>query len=189
MNLDDLVYVMKNQLDEDFCKHCIKKFNNDKNQYQGRVGRGIDLDLKQSMDLFISRLDDWMEEDDVFFKSLSKNLTKYKEWAPEPYGHQSQDYHAEDTGYQIQKTSPSGFYNWHHDQIGTRYLTFIWYLNDVYEDGYTEFSTGLKIQPEAGKIVIFPALWPWMHRGVAPKSEYKYICTGWLRKIPSEIDK
>ena len=27
---------------------------------------------------------------------------------------------------------------------------------------------------------MFPALWPWVHRGFPPKSEVKYICTGWL---------
>ena len=65
--------------------------------------------------------------------------------------------------------------------MGTRKLTFIWYLNDIIEGGDTEFSSGLKIKPETGKIVIFPALWPWVHRGNPPKSENKYICTGWVR--------
>ena len=188
MHFEDLIYVMRNQLDKDFCKHCIEKFNNDDNQKQGAVGKGIDLDIKQSMDLYISQLDHWKEEDNIFFKSLSKNLDEYRDWAPEPYGLYSQDYSSEDTGYQIQKTVPGGFYVWHQDQLGTRFLTFIWYLNDVHEDGYTEFKTGLKIQPEAGKIVIFPSSWPWIHRGYPPKSEDKYICTGWIRKIPGKED-
>ena len=101
------------------------------------------------------------------------------------------NYPSEDTGYQIQETKPGGFYTWHHDQIGSRTLTFIWYLNNIVEDGYTEFNTGLKIQPEMGKIVIFPGLWPWVHRGYPPKSENKYICTGWIRikdDIPNESE-
>ena len=81
--------------------------------------------------------------------------------------------------HQMQETQPGGFYHWHHDQLETRRLTFVWYLNDIEDEGYTEFTTGLKIQPETGKLVIFPGLWPWVHRGVAPKSETKYICTGW----------
>ena len=36
-----------------------------------------------------------------------------------------------DTGHQIQRTSPGGFYDWHHDGCDTRQLTFIFYLNDV----------------------------------------------------------
>ena len=62
-----------------------------------------------------------------------------------------------------------------------RLLTIIWYLNDIHEDGYTEFYSGLKVQPEEGKIMMFPALWPYVHRGFPPKSETKYICTGWIR--------
>ena len=75
------------------------------------------------------------------------------------------------------------FYNWHQDGMDNRMLTIIWYLNDIDEDGYTEFYTGLKIQPKMGKILMFPALWPWIHRGYPPKYETKYICTGWIRNI------
>ena len=49
--------------------------------------------------------------------------------------------------------------------------------------GYTEFLDGTKIQPEAGKLVIFPATWMYVHRGVSPKKETKYICTGWIHKV------
>ena len=184
MNIDDLVYVVKNQLDKDFCEHCIEKFKKDDNQYQGRIGRGVDLTVKKSIDLYISDNEDWKEEDNTFFESLSKNLVSYQEWVPEPYPQYVMNYDREDTGYQIQETKPGGFYTWHHDQLESRRLTFIWYLNDVEDEGYTEFNTGLKIQPEMGKLVIFPGLWPWVHRGVAPKSEDKYICTGWIREKP-----
>jgi len=186
MNIDDLIYVVKNQLDKDFCEHCIEKFKKDDNRYQGGIGRGLDLTTKQSIDLFISDKEDWKEEDTIFFESLSKNFGFYQEWVPDPYERFVHDFPSEDTGYQIQETEPGGFYHWHHDQLGTRHLTFIWYLNDIHHDGYTEFNSGLKIQPEAGKMVIFPGLWPWVHRGVAPKSETKYICTGWIRE---KIDK
>ena len=81
------------------------------------------------------------------------------------------------------KYTPGDFYTWHHDCMDDRLLTIIWYLNDVNQDGYTEFSSGLKIQPEIGKILMFPAQWPWVHRGYPPKYETKYICTGWIKKI------
>ena len=61
-----------------------------------------------------------------------------------------------------------------------RKLTFIWYLNDIKDGGYTEFIDGTKIKPEVGKLVIFPASWEFLHRGVPPKSEDKYLCTGWV---------
>ena len=74
MNTDDLIYVVQNQLEKDFCKHVIEKFKTDEDKYQGLIGRGLDLNVKQSMDLTISDNDDWKEEDEVFFQSLNKNL-------------------------------------------------------------------------------------------------------------------
>ena len=119
--------------------------------------------------------------------SLNKNLQAYKDWVPYPYEHYVCDREIEDSGYQIQETQPGGFYKWHHDGLGSRMLTFIWYLNDITEGGYTEFNTGFKVQPQTGKLVIFPGLWPWVHRGVAPKSEVKYLCTGWVSEKPIDM--
>ncbi len=181
MNFDDLTYIMQNQLDEDFCKHVIEKFDKDDRKKEGVIGRGLDTSMKRSTDLYITKKEGWEEEDDIFYKSLSKNLESYMDWLSAPYDHFAGNYPSEDSGYQLQQTKPGEFYKYHHDQMGTRKLTFIWYLNDIIEGGDTEFSSGLKIQPETGKIVIFPALWPWVHRGNPPKSENKYICTGWIR--------
>mgnify|MGYP003330289874 CR=1 FL=1 len=89
-----------------------------------------------------------------------------------------------DYGYQIQETLPDGFYDWHHDFFSTgkesRFLTYLWYLNTVEEGGHTEFIDGTKIKPEMGKLILFPAAWPFYHRGTKPIREKKYICTGWL---------
>ena len=184
MNTDELVYVTENKLDKDFCKHCIEKFNKDEDRYQGVVGSGENLEMKQSIDLRISNNDNWKEEDNIFYTSFKDTLQSYKEWLSHPFPDDCLRGRIEDTGYQIQETKPGEFYTWHQDGMDSRILTIIWYLNDINEDGYTEFYTGLKIQPEMGKILMFPALWPWVHRGYPPKYETKYICTGWIRNIP-----
>ena len=178
MNLDELIYVRRGQLDKDFCNHCIEKFENDDRKSPGRTLKGLSLSTKISTDLYITGIDDWEEEDEVFFNSLNNNLESYKEFISDSFNPLSIT--TEDRGYQIQRTKPSEFYNWHHDGHTDRILTFIWYLNDIHEEGYTEFGTGYKAKPKAGTILIFPALWPWMHRGVSPISETKYICTGWI---------
>ena len=183
MNTDDLIYVAEDKLDKDFCKHCIEKFNKDDNRYQGEVGSGVNLEMKRSIDLTISDNDNWKEEDKVFYNSFKKTLDSYKKELKHPFPDKCLLGRIEDSGYQIQETKPGDFYTWHQDGMNSRILTIIWYLNDINEDGYTEFSSGLKIQPEMGKILMFPALWPWVHRGYPPKYETKYICTGWIRNI------
>tara|TARA_B100000683_G_scaffold225751_1_gene224416 strand:- start:217 stop:810 length:594 start_codon:yes stop_codon:yes gene_type:complete len=177
----DFIYVERDALPKSFCNNVIEKFEQDDRKRQGQVGGGVQLDIKRSSDLSISKLDDWKSYDQAFFKSLNGGLKKYIRFLPEEYmKHRALSELGNDTGYQIQRTQPNDYYIWHHDQTTTRLVTFIWYLNDIKDGGYTEFIDGTRIQPEAGKLIIFPATWDFLHRGVSPKTETKYLCTGWV---------
>lgn len=60
-----------------------------------------------------------------------------------------------------------------------RNLFFITYLNDVHQNGETEFFyQEIKIKPKKGLTIISPAEWTHTHRGNATDEE-KYIVTGW----------
>ena len=177
----DFIYIQKDALPRSFCNNVIQKFELDDRKRQGQVGSGVRLEIKRSCDLSITGKEDWKSYDEAFFKSLNNALKEYLRFIPEEYiQFKALGRFEDDTGYQIQKTQPGDYYIWHHDQTKTRLVTFIWYLNDVKDDGYTEFIDGTRIQPEAGKLNIFPATWDFLHRGVSPKTETKYICTGWV---------
>ena len=177
----DFIYIRKDALPKSFCDNVIQKFELDDRKRQGQVGSGVRLDIKRSCDLSISGKEDWKSYDEAFFKSLNNALKEYLRFIPEEYiQFKALGRFEDDTGYQIQKTQPGDYYIWHHDQTKTRLVTFIWYLNDVKDGGYTEFIDGTRIQPEAGKLIIFPATWDFLHRGVSPKIETKYLCTGWV---------
>jgi prolyl 4-hydroxylase len=60
-----------------------------------------------------------------------------------------------------------------------RYLSFLFYLNDVDEGGETIFKD-TKIKPKTGKLMMFPPLWMYPHIGTAPISNSKYILTTYL---------
>jgi prolyl 4-hydroxylase len=60
-----------------------------------------------------------------------------------------------------------------------RYLSFLFYLNDVDEGGETIF-TDMKIKPKAGRLLIFPPLWMYPHKGCQPISNEKYIMSTYL---------
>lgn len=199
---DPLIWVKKNELSSDFCVNTIDKFEGDDRKFQGLVGHNNSaiVDVKKSTDLCISGLEEWKNEDKVFFHSIDRCLSEYYEQCNQygPYFPKSlawasrcQNVDPQDSGYQIQRTYPGEYYHWHSDAMMVnntmRILTFIWYLNDIKYDGYTEFTNGMKIHPEQGKILIFPAEWSYIHRGFPPKSETKYICTGWVHtKIQDE---
>ena len=177
----DFIYIQKDALPKSFCDNVIQKFELDDRKRQGQVGSGVRLDIKRSCDLSITGKEDWESYDQAFFKSLNDALKEYLRFIPEEYlQSRALGRFEDDTGYQIQKTQPGDYYIWHHDQTKTRLVTFIWYLNDVKDGGYTEFIDGTRIQPEVGKLIIFPATWDFLHRGVSPKTETKYICTGWV---------
>jgi hypothetical protein len=87
----------------------------------------------------------------------------------------------------IQKTPPRGGYHvWHCEQGNkkeqqNRVLAWTVYLNDIPSgEGETEFLwQGLRVQPKAGTVSIFPAFFTHTHRGNPVYSCDKYIATGW----------
>ena len=78
-----------------------------------------------------------------------------------------------------------GFPAWHYENTGygyriNRHLVFMTYLNDVLKDGETEFMyQKIKIKPEKGLTLIWPATWEYTHRGNICPDQEKYILTGW----------
>jgi hypothetical protein len=62
-----------------------------------------------------------------------------------------------------------------------RHLVFMTYLNDVDDEGGTEFLyQNIKVKPKKGKTLIWPADWTHTHRGVTSLTQEKYIITGWF---------
>ena len=60
-----------------------------------------------------------------------------------------------------------------------RFLSFFWYLNDVRVGGETVFEN-LIITPKVGKMVVFPPLWMFPHKGNIPISNTKYLLSTYL---------
>ena len=191
-SFSDFIYVADGALEPEFCKNVIEKFEKDDRKKPGVMGREedkrVDTSIKDSIDLGISNLSEWKDEDKVFFDSLHKYHDLYLKKGKWTDTHCPAVGKLNDTGYQIQRTRPGAGYIWHHDSAfgdyvhtkGVRTSTYIWYLNDIDEDGYTEFIDGTKVQPKTGRICIFPATWTFIHRGYPPKNQTKYLVTGWM---------
>ena len=62
-----------------------------------------------------------------------------------------------------------------------RYLSFMWYLNDVVNGGETEFAElDLKIRPKIGALIMFPPIWMFPHKGHLLNSGKKYLLSTYL---------
>jgi hypothetical protein len=86
----------------------------------------------------------------------------------------------------LQKTPPGGGYHmWHYESMtrerANRLLVFILYLNDISDGGETEFLyLGKRVQPKAGRLLLWPAAFTHTHRGNPPLKDSKYVMTGWV---------
>lgn len=94
-------------------------------------------------------------------------------------------------GFNIQMYKPNeGYYAWHTERssaiypMNNRHLVFMTYLNDVSDGGETEFYyQKIKVKPEKGLTLIWPADWTHTHRGITSPTQTKYIVTGWLSYV------
>jgi hypothetical protein len=173
----DLVMVEDNVFDSIFCEEIITRFENDNRKQPGATYNGVDVTLKNSEDLVISRLLEWEDICTQIDNILPKFIKKYGDFITSKF---PQPDSFEDTwhvGYQIQK---SGHFVWHHDAAvennKVRILTFIFYLNTV-EGGETDFHYK-QVNPIQGRGIMFPASWEYIHCGRPANG--KYILTGWL---------
>ena len=194
VKISDLIYVKDNALSEDFCAHLIEKYEKDNRKHPGIVERGgLDTSYKNCTDLHISSLDDWKKEDETFFDCSSQLLNEYNEYCSNLFPSlffYSGNWTYSDNGYQIQRYVPGEYYNWHHDfdvnqNMGSRMVTTLWYLNTLDNEGFTEFLDGTKVEPKCGRAILYPSSWDFVHRGISPVKNTKYIAVSVLYGNPS----
>lgn len=163
------------------CQAIIERFETHPGKRPGRAGAdaGERLELKRSTDLTLAG-PEWRDVDRWLFTSLSAALRELQRHYPYFRGR------FKDQGYAVQRTDEGEYYHWHVDADSTaladRQLVAIWYLNDVAgPGGETEFlHQGAKIQPTAGRLILFPPFWTHQHRGVTLEQGVKYLATTWI---------
>ena len=210
---DPFIWVRDEVLDPSLCDNIISRFRTDDRKTSGVCGEdsSVKAGIKRSTDLLISGYEDWNDVDCQLHQILTRAIREYitdvslhyhgtLKCYPENTDSQYMQFLAlqgetMDTGYQIQETKPGDFYDWHDDSmihvdnhgiLHERTITYIWYLNDIVDEGETEFYQGIKIPPRKGRMLLFPSTWQYLHRGrkVAGTTD-KYLITGWIHKIRS----
>ena len=189
VNIDNFIGVYDNYIIKEECNKAIQLFEN-QNKFNNTVNRiGFEkasVLQKQDQQYFAgsNNLNIWWEElkpmilnFDMAWKHYIKNTG-----AQDAYG---VPFHF--TELKIQKTLPTeGYHVWHiehnkgyHNEA--RAFVFSIYLNDVEDGGETEFlHYSKRVKPKTGRIVIWPAGFPYVHRGNPPLSGEKYILTSWM---------
>lgn len=181
---DSFILEFKNCVPNELCDEIINFYeSNDCHKTIGKTTYGVNLNIKKSIEGYISNcqlLNKIYKIVDTTKRKYQKNLEN-KNLDENDIIKNLCDKHHSYTKPQIQKINTDGFYNWHNDYVigQDRFLSIIIYLNTLEDDagGCTSFTSGVSIKPEKGKILIFPAQIPYIHRGDIVKKGPKYICT------------
>jgi hypothetical protein len=175
-------------IDPSFCDEIIDAFEQHPElQYSGMLGTPprLEKDKKDSLDCYLGNFPDLQHKYiDMLQQCVNLYIEKYKfvnEHGPWTITQEIN----------IQKYKPNGgFHKWHCERTSfaqpsvSLHLVFMTYLNDVEDEGETEFYyQKLKIKPEKGLTLIWPVDWTFTHRGVASKTQTKYITTGWFNFV------
>jgi len=191
VNIDNFIGVYDNYITQEECNKAIKLYE-DENKFNNTMNRiGFEnasiLD-KQDQQFFANsnNINVWWDQ----LKSLMLNFdlawNHYIEntGAKHSYGAQQKFFY---TNLKIQKTLPTeGYHVWHVEhakgfETERRAFVFSIYLNDVEDGGETEFlHFSKRTKPKTGRIVIWPAGFPYLHRGNPPLSGEKYLLTSWM---------
>lgn len=190
INITNFIGVYDNFITKEECKRAIELFENqDKfNQTMNRLSSEKQMSVlkKQDQQYFAGshNIDVWWQE----LKTMMLNFDiAWNHYATNTGALSAYDTPFYFTSLKIQKTLPTeGYHVWHIEHNKgfanePRAFVFSIYLNDVEDGGETEFlHFSKRVKPKTGRIVIWPAAFPYVHRGNPPLSGEKYILTSWM---------
>lgn len=173
-----------NVMTADQCQHLIDKFEDSQSQWVK-----TELENHRSFtEINVSMHEDWKEYTQTIFTKLRGVLTKYiedvnidriKQW-PDKFGFEQirfKRYLPNDKD-EFKEHVDVGDYD-----SARRFLVFFLYLNNNF-DGRTSFSEyDMQVYPKAGRLLMFPPTWTYLHAGFKPKLEPKYIIGSYLHYV------
>ena len=191
-SIKDFIGIYDGYIPDEACDQAIelfKKYQEFNKVFSRFTSEGTSQDLKSDKQLFCSP--DILTDQEFNVNKLKLLMVNFDMALRHYYTETNiKKYTAEDITtdhVKIQKTMPSqGYHVWHVEhnpgrEMEKRVLAYTIYLNNVEEGGETEFLyQSQRVKPVKGRIVIWPAGFPYVHRGNPPLSGEKYIVTSWV---------
>jgi hypothetical protein len=173
MAMNDFVKVFHNVVSDNDCEYITKSFDNTIHLSEIRQ-----TSVHNFRELHIEQYEEFNKVKDVLIGCMTEKVKLYKT--------QFKDFCFPKTlkfePIKIKKYEPGGIFDWHVDVTShnsmSRYLAFFIYLTDN-EEGKTRFLNK-SVDCKKGSMVIFPPMWPWVHKGEAPIDTPKYIVGSYL---------
>ena len=180
---------------DNLCKEIIRFFDeNEELQKNGTTASGTNYANKKTTDISINPNDlknDKYKCFNSYIDELYKCFIDYQlQW---PFLKRMVK-NVDIGSFNVQKYSKGDHFSQIHTErasLKTSNRLFAWmtYLDSVEDGGTTNFlHYGIKIKPEIGKTLIWPAEWTHAHSGEILNSGKKYIITGWMNfPVPNSI--
>ena len=187
--ISNFVGIYDNYISEEDCKKAIKLFDeHEKFQmvFDRQANDNVPKTKKQDRAMFAqeSNMEVWLGDLETLLDNFNNAFDNY---LTETSARELYDNKFFYTKLKIQKTLPTqGYHVWHIEHgkgyfMEPRAFVYTIYLNDVEAGGETEFlHQSVRVKPVTGRIVIWPAGFPYVHRGNPPLSGEKYILTSWM---------
>jgi hypothetical protein len=191
VSINNFIGMYDNYILPEECDKAIKlfedrdKFNKTMNRIESEQSSVL---IKQDQQFFAepSNINVWWEDLKTIMINFDIAWNHYSKTVGARSAYSERPFHFTDM--KIQKTLPTeGYHVWHIEHgkgfyNEPRAFVFSIYLNDVEEGGETEFlHFSKRVKPKTGRIVIWPASFPYVHRGNPPLSgNGKYILTSWM---------
>jgi len=172
---------------DNLCKQIINFFEENKILHRkGATGSGIDPSKKKTTDIGINP-DDLKNSKFKCFNNYMDELYKCFIDYQHQWPFMKSIIKDVDIGsFNVQKYAKGDHFSKVHTERGNlqysdRVFAWMTYLNDVDDGGKTNFAHyDIKIKPEIGKTLIWPAEWTHAHSGEILNNGEKYIITGWM---------
>ena len=194
-NIDNFIGVYDNYITKEECNKAIKLFET-QNKFHHTLNR-IDFENasileKKDKQFFANgnNIEIWWSELKPMILNFEIAWKHYVKNTGAQDAYDNIQFHF--SSLKLQKTLPTeGYHVWHIEhnkgfEMEARAFVYTIYLNDVKEGGETEFlHFSKRVKPKTGRIVIWPAAFPYLHRGNPPLSNKKYILTSWMTLKPT----
>ena len=184
---EDFIGIYDNALSPEFCDAIIEAFDHyhrtnsvwcENDQFDNTIAGRFDwaLDLSHMSGTMVDMPERSLN--DILMSCFNQYIHKY--------GHLATAAAMYSTTQKIQKTPAGGGYHVWHDENTTlrdctRKVVWMFYLNDDFEGGETEFLYYHKrITPKKGTLLLWPAGLTHAHRGGLVTQGMKYVVTGWF---------
>jgi hypothetical protein len=178
----NFIFEMENFISKELCEDIIQRFENDPKKVQSAIKDTnkvvLDLERRNSFHLNVKDMNNSSHIEDNLKCKLKDAINIYKREFCNYFKRYNENpkfinkviFSERDikiTDVLIQRVTPKSQFRWHTDENTDSCHTCIIYLNDIDVDdgGATEFVCGRKVQPKAGKLLLFPAVWSNVHRG------------------------